>query len=95
MAWRIDAFRDPEEFYADLNEMIAYLRATPPAPGHEATGVLVPGDPEHAAETRHRRHGVPIRRQVLDELRTLCAKLNLPFPLEPRTAESSDHDEIR
>jgi LDH2 family malate/lactate/ureidoglycolate dehydrogenase len=81
MAWRIDAFREPEEFYADLKEMIADLRATPPAPGHEATGILVPGDPEHAAEVRHRQQGVPVRREVLDELRTLCAELDLPFTL--------------
>jgi len=83
MAWRIDAFRDPAEFYADIAEMIADLRATPPLPGHEASGVLVPGDPEHAAAARHRRHGIPIRREVLTELRTLCDRLHLPFSLAP------------
>jgi LDH2 family malate/lactate/ureidoglycolate dehydrogenase len=83
MAWRIDAFRDPDEFYADLKEMIANLRATPSVPGQEATGVLVPGDPEHAAEVQHRRDGVPVRREVFDELRALSASLGLPFALEP------------
>jgi L-2-hydroxycarboxylate dehydrogenase (NAD+) len=83
MAWRIDAFRDPVEFYADLKAMIADLRATPPAPGHEATGILVPGDPEHAAEERNLHLGVPIKREVLDELRALAHELGLPFSLEP------------
>ncbi|HEY7036460.1 MAG TPA: Ldh family oxidoreductase [Thermomicrobiales bacterium] len=82
MAWRIDAFRDPDEFSADLKEMIADLRATPPVPGQEATGVLVPGDPEHAAESRHRRYGIPVRREVLEELRVLCGSLELPFTLD-------------
>ena len=85
MAWRIDAFRDPAEFYADVAEMIADLRATPPLPGHEVTGVLVPGDPEHAAEERHRRHGIPVRHEVLAELPTLCDRLELPFSLTPDT----------
>jgi LDH2 family malate/lactate/ureidoglycolate dehydrogenase len=63
--------------------MIADLRATPPAPGHEATGILVPGDPEHAAEERNLHLGVPIKREVLDELRALADELGLSFSLEP------------
>jgi LDH2 family malate/lactate/ureidoglycolate dehydrogenase len=63
--------------------MIADLRATPPAPGGESTGVLVPGDPEHAAESRNRQLGVPVRSEVLNELRALFAELDLSFTLEP------------
>ena len=29
MAWRIDAFRDPADFYADLQELLSELRACP------------------------------------------------------------------
>ena len=82
MAWRIDAFRDPEEFFADLAAMLAELRNTPPAPGHEATGVMVPGDPEVRAEVLNRRLGVPVRRPVLEELRVLAGELGVPFDLE-------------
>jgi L-2-hydroxycarboxylate dehydrogenase (NAD+) len=82
MAWRIDAFRDPAAFHADLRTMLGELRATPPASGHEATGVLIPGDPEIAAEAVNRRDGLPIRREVLAELRVLADELGLPFSLE-------------
>ncbi len=82
MAWRIDAFRDLEEFFADLGAMLAELRATPPAPGHEATGVLVPGDPEIRAEAVNRRLGVPVRPPVVEELRTLAGELGVPFDLD-------------
>lgn len=81
MAWRIDAFRDPEAFYADLRTMLAELRETPPAPGHADTGVLVPGDPEIAAEAASRRLGVPIQRPVLAELEALAARVRVPFNL--------------
>ncbi|MGH2535052.1 MAG: Ldh family oxidoreductase [Thermomicrobiales bacterium] len=88
MAWRIDAFREPDEFYQDLDAMLAGLRATPPAPGHEATGVLVPGDPENAAEARNRAEGVPIKLAVLAELRILADNLGLAFALEDAINDS-------
>jgi LDH2 family malate/lactate/ureidoglycolate dehydrogenase len=82
IAWRIDAFRDPEEFHADLTEMLNDLRATPPIASHEATGILVPGDPEHAAERHNLREGVSIAHEVLAELRDVCQELGLSFTLE-------------
>jgi LDH2 family malate/lactate/ureidoglycolate dehydrogenase len=54
--WRIDAFRDPEEFGSDLRQLLTELRATPPIEGVEA--VLAPGDPEIVAEARHRHDGI-------------------------------------
>lgn len=82
MAWRIDAFRDPDAFYADVAALIADLRTTPPAPGYEATGVLVPGDPEVAAEARNRAEGVPVKAEVLAELRLLAAEWGVAFSLD-------------
>lgn len=82
LAWRIDAFREPEEFYADVNEMLGELRATKPIPGHETTGVLVPGDPEHISERYNRTNGVPIKHEVLNELRGMCAEIGIPFALD-------------
>jgi L-2-hydroxycarboxylate dehydrogenase (NAD+) len=82
LAWRIDAFRDPEEFFADVAVMLAELRATTPAPGHEATGVLAPGDPEIATEAINRVEGVPVKPAVITELRALAARVGVPFALE-------------
>ncbi len=85
MAWRIDAFRDPEGFFADLRAMLAELRGTPPARGRDATGVLVPGDPEAAAEAANDRLGIPVKQAVLAELRVLAAELGVPFDLDNST----------
>ncbi|MDQ3043972.1 MAG: Ldh family oxidoreductase [Chloroflexota bacterium] len=81
MAWRIDAFRDPTAFFADLQTMLADLRATPPASGHEVTGVLIPGDPESETEAINRRLGIPIKPAVLAELQALREDVGLSWDL--------------
>ena len=82
IAWRIDAFRDPAEFFADLQTMLAELRATPPMPGHADTGVLIPGDPETETEAINHRLGIPIKTPVLAELRALREELGLAWDLD-------------
>lgn len=78
MAWRIDAFREPEAFFADVRAMLAELRATAPAADHPDRSVLVPGDPELVAEAENRELGVPVKLEVLAELDRLAAELGLP-----------------
>lgn len=82
IVWQIEAFRDREEFLAEVDTLLAELRATPPAPGHEETGVLIPGDPEAAAEERNRRDGIPVHAEVLVELRALAEEIGIDFALE-------------
>ncbi len=79
MAWRIDAFRPEDEFYTDVDSMLAELRALEPSAGHEQ--VLVPGDPEDIAEADRRERGIPVHPSVLDELRKLGTEVgvNAPF----------------
>jgi len=81
MAWRIDAFRDLADFLADMDEMIAELRACPPNPHTGAMDVLIPGDPEAEAEIRNRELGIPIRPQVLDELAAAAEFVGIEFAL--------------
>jgi len=78
LAWRVDAFRDPEEFGADMRQMLAELRGTPPAPGWDA--VLAPGDPEIAASERHARDGITLDPVVTASLRRLSEESGVPFP---------------
>lgn len=84
LAWRIDAFRDPAEFLATIDGIIADLRATPTAAGQDHAGVLVPGDPEAAAERRNRALGIPVQPEVLAELRLLAQEIGIPFTLGDR-----------
>ncbi|HYH11046.1 MAG TPA: Ldh family oxidoreductase [Thermomicrobiales bacterium] len=83
MAWRIDAFRDPDEFRRDMDEMIRELHETPTA--EDAPGpVLVPGDPEAEAERRNRTEGVPIAPGLVLELRELAERLGIDHPFDTK-----------
>ena len=77
-AWRIDAFRDVEEFEADMKRMVDHLRGLRPRPGIDA--VLVPGDPEAAARADRLSNGVPLDAESIEQLRALGTELGVPFP---------------
>jgi L-2-hydroxycarboxylate dehydrogenase (NAD+) len=81
IAWRIDAFRDPAEFRAEVDAMIAALRDAPLAEGYEDKQVLIPGDPEAEAEARNRAEGIPVREEVLAELRELAQEVGVAYSL--------------
>ena len=81
MAWRIDAFTDPAIYRAQIDDMMTTLRATPPAPGHDA--VLAPGQPEFDAyrvPQRQRHPAASVR------ARTICAtsraEYDVPYDLD-------------
>ena len=76
-AMRIDAFRDAEEFKAQIDELIRTLRATCPAPG--TSGPLLPGDPEREAQKERDVHGVPLVAAVLDDLRDIARQTGVPL----------------
>src|SRR5438874_2646348 len=63
-AMRVDAFRDTDEFKAQVDEFVRTLRATRPAPG--TRGPLIPGDPERAAQAERDEGGVPLVPAVLE-----------------------------
>lgn len=77
MAWRIDAFRDPVEFADELRQLLAELRATPPAAGYESTGVLAPGDPENIATAISESLGIDLHPTIWSELEELSSRLRV------------------
>lgn len=79
MAWRIDAFRDPAEFAAEMRQMLTELRETPPAVGHEEHGVIAPGDPELAATITSETLGIDLHPTIWAELEELSARLEVPL----------------
>ena len=79
MAWRMDAFRDPDEFAHDLGQLLDELRACPPAPGYEATGVLAPGDPELVATLDNEAHGIALHPSVWTDLDMLSRQTGIPI----------------
>lgn len=79
-AWQLDGFIDPAEFRARMDDWIRTFRGARPAPGCEA--VLVPGDPERAAEQVREREGIPLLPAVLGELQDIARQTGIPLPLE-------------
>ena len=80
-AWRVDAFRDPADFAADVADLFDTLRATPIAPDSPSDRVLIPGEPEAAQEAYNARHGLPVRPAVIDDVRALCTEWKVDFLL--------------
>ena len=80
-AMRIDAFRDPDEFKTQIDDLVRTLRATRPAPGTQ--GPLIPGDPEREAEKERALHGIPLLPPVVDDLREISRQTGVPFDAPP------------
>src|SRR5262245_4276540 len=76
-ALRIDGFIDPVEFKSQIDEWVRVFRATKPAAG--TPGVLIPGDPERAAEAQRGAGGVPLAPAVVADLRDIAARTGIPF----------------
>ncbi|MGH7388024.1 MAG: Ldh family oxidoreductase [Candidatus Rokuibacteriota bacterium] len=75
------AFRGEGEFEDDLDQVIDVLhgarRADPAQP------VLVAGDPEMATRSERLQHGVPIPDDLMDQLRAVAQRADVPFVLTP------------
>jgi L-2-hydroxycarboxylate dehydrogenase (NAD+) len=76
-AMRIDAFRDPEEFKAQIDQIVRTLRATRPAPGTD--GPLIPGDPERLAEADRSKSGIPLLPAVVLDLEDIARRTGISF----------------
>ncbi|WP_299396077.1 Ldh family oxidoreductase [Pelagibius sp.] len=75
MALNIEAFRPPTDFAADMEQLIADIKAVPRAPGVEE--IHYPGELEARAEERQRRDGVIIPRDTLAELDAAARELGI------------------
>ncbi|MDH3682943.1 MAG: Ldh family oxidoreductase, partial [Acidimicrobiia bacterium] len=82
LAYKIDAFCDPDEFAAHMASFLRGLRDTPPAPGHAR--VLYAGLAEHETEQERHRHGIPYHPDVvrffIDTADDLGVTNRLPTP---------------
>jgi LDH2 family malate/lactate/ureidoglycolate dehydrogenase len=74
-AVRIDGFRDPAAFRADVQRELEEFRASEPAPGFDR--VFTPGEPEAIREREHRRAGIGLDPIVVESLDRVAARLNI------------------
>jgi LDH2 family malate/lactate/ureidoglycolate dehydrogenase len=78
-AFRVDGFRDIDEFKRDMDIELRNFKDSAKAPGQDR--IYVAGEIEHEMTLEHRKHGVPIRAGVWDGLAALGAELGVPLEL--------------
>lgn len=76
-AMRIDAFRPAEEFKKHMDKWIQRFRAAKTVEGQSK--VVIPGDPEREMESIRRKNGIPLLKPVIDDLRFLSEKFEIPL----------------
>ena len=81
-AFKIDGFRDPEQFKADMDTELRAFKDSAKAPG--ADRIYVAGEIEHEKTLYNREHGVPVHVKVWDGLQKLATDLGIPFDFEQR-----------
>lgn len=71
-AMRIDAFRPAEDFKKHMDHWLRRFRDAKPIDPQQP--VLVPGDPERAFEAKRMKEGIPLLKNVVDDLTELGLK---------------------
>lgn len=74
-AYRVDGFRDVDEFKRDMDQLVRTLRSCPPQPGVER--VLMPGEKEHHTSVQRNRDGILLHAEVVTLLRLIATDLQL------------------
>jgi LDH2 family malate/lactate/ureidoglycolate dehydrogenase len=78
-AWRIDAFQPAEVFKRRMEQWIEGVKSLEKAEGIEE--ILIPGEPEHRAEIRRKKEGIPLSDKVAADLKVLQEELGLEYKL--------------
>ncbi|MBI4319927.1 MAG: Ldh family oxidoreductase [Chloroflexi bacterium] len=76
-AMRVDAFRPLDEFKATMDDLILRLKSSAKAEGESR--IFVAGEKEYEREEEYRRDGIPLYRQVADEIRGIGKELGVEW----------------
>ena len=74
-AYNVDAFTDIDDYKKNMDDMLATLKSTPPAPGHDR--VLYPGLPESEEMAKRRVSGIPLHKEVIEWFSETTRRLEL------------------
>jgi len=78
-AWRVDAFRDPAEFKADMDQLIRELKGGALAEG--ADRIYVHGEKEFEQADRRAGQGIPLGAKVEASLKQIATDLDIEYNL--------------
>jgi uncharacterized oxidoreductase len=71
----ISAFVEPRQFRTEVQDLLAYVKSAPTAPGLAA--IMYPGEPEALEERRREREGVPLEEDIWGQIVTLAQDLGI------------------
>jgi LDH2 family malate/lactate/ureidoglycolate dehydrogenase len=74
-AYNVDAFTDIDDYKKNMDDMLATLKSTPPAPGHDR--VLYPGLSESEEMAKRRVSGIPLHKEVIEWFSETTRRLEL------------------
>ena len=74
----IARFLPPETFRAEVDDLIRYLKTSPPASGVDR--ILMPGEPEAISEAERRRSGVFVEDQTWGQIQEIARELGVAIP---------------
>lgn len=74
-AMRVDGFRPIEDYKKNIDQWIARFKTATPIDEHQS--VIIPGEPEYAAEQINKQLGIPINNKVLEDLASLAERFTL------------------
>lgn len=78
-AMRLDAFRDPEEFKADLDNLFQQLKTAEKAIGHDR--IFIHGEKEFELSEKYQREGIPLLEEVVKSLIEAGNQVGVNFDL--------------
>jgi uncharacterized oxidoreductase len=71
----ISAFVEPSEFHAEIDELLAYVKNAPTAPGLAA--IMYPGEPEAVAQQQREREGIALDEKIWQPIMALARELGV------------------
>jgi uncharacterized oxidoreductase len=74
----IDRLRGKEPFYADVEQLVEYVKSSALAPG--STEILIPGEPEALEQERRQRNGIPVDEETWRQITEVGAKYGVSVP---------------
>ena len=74
-AIRVDAFRPAAEFKAEVDRVLASVKASRKAPGQER--IWVAGEDQYETQQERSQFGIPLHPRVVDELNQLATELEI------------------
>ncbi|HNQ20509.1 MAG TPA: Ldh family oxidoreductase, partial [Bacteroidales bacterium] len=77
-AIKLDAFRPANEVKEYMDLWIKTMRAATPIDPNQP--VLIPNDPEVEKTSFHKKNGIPILPEVINELKQILNEANIPVP---------------